>query len=184
MVRKEIDGQVLAGDAFVSSLKMNLRAEWVPDIYEHQVASFDLAMTHKAMIDRLRRRDETMWQFYEAYIKTAVADASDDDILLEGNLWPDFLELFSLPHKAVFLVDTSSNQAERLIAIRDSKSDNNWMERHTNERIAEWALFNVARSERYIALSEQSNYVFFDIAEGGIETAQREAFEYLLPKAV
>lgn len=184
-VRREIDGQVIAGDAFVASLQSNLRAEWVPDIYDHKVAPVVKVHGHEAKINRLRQRDEMMWQFYEAYIKAAAADSPQDDLLLEGNIWPDSLKYFSLSHRAVFLVDTTPNQADRLMAIRDSKTnDNNWMQDYSDERIAEWALFNIARSERYIALCRQYDYVYFDINDGGMGIAQREAFEYLLSKAV
>lgn len=183
-VRKEVEGQVLAGDAFVHALQETLKPEWMPDIFDHAVASVSTVTTMEAKIDRLRRRDEAMWQFYESYIKTAVFDAPHDDILLEGNIWPDFLELFSLPHKAVFLLDTSAEQAERLAAIRGSSGDNNWMREFTDEKLVEWAKFNAARSERYVGLCRQHGYPYFDIAKHGIEGAEQRAFEYLIGEAL
>jgi hypothetical protein len=183
-VRKEIDGQFIAGDAFVHALQANLEPEWVPDIFDHVVANVHTASSIEARINRLKRRDETMWQFYEAYIKAALEDTPKDNILLEGNIWPDFLELFSVPYKAVFLIDTSPEQSNRLIRIRDGASDNNWMQGFSDEKMTEWALFNAARSERYKTLCAKNNAVYFDIALEGIELAEQHAFEYLLQKAV
>lgn len=183
-VRKEIDGQVIAGDAFVHALQENLEPEWVPDIFDHVTASVATATSSEAKIDRLRRRDEAMWQFYQSYIQTAVGDAPADGILIEGNIWPDFLELFELKHTAAFLVDTSPLQYERLMNIRDSDSDNNWMQNFSDEKMHEWAKFNAKRSERYVALCQQYGYAAFDIAELGIQEAEHAAFGYLLGKAV
>lgn len=186
MIRKETDGNVLSGDAYVQSLQENLRPEWVPDIYDHVVAALKPSSSIQFKLNRLRRRDEEMWQFYEQYIKAASEDAPGDDILLEGNIWPDYLELFSLPHKAVFLVDTSPVhiQYERLIAIRGSNSENNWMTHYSNKRMKKWAEFNLARSELYVNLCKKQGYNYFDIKNGGIAKAQAGAFEYLLKKEV
>jgi hypothetical protein len=177
---------VLSGDAFVHALQANLRPEWLPDIFDHAVANVTMLHGSRSHVDRLRRRDEAMWQFYQAYLETALLDAPDDDILLEGNIWPDFLELFSHEHRAVFLIDTSPSQSERLIAIRDSgaDSDNNWMQNFNDEKMTEWAAFNALRSQRYIQPCKESGYPYFDIAELGIGLAEERAFEYLLGKTV
>lgn len=183
-LRKEIDGQVIAGDAFVHALQSNLEPSSLPDIFDHNVANVHLMTDPETRIDRLRRRDEAMWQFFQAYIKTALEDAPHDDILLEGNIWPDFLELFDMPYEAAFLIDTSLEQSKRLVTIRDSHSDNNWMQKFSDEELAKWAEFNAARSRRYQTLCQASGHRYFDIAELGIEEAQAKAFEYLLRKAV
>ena len=182
-VRKEIDGQILAGDAFVHALQETLKPEWLPDIYDHDVASVRRMPDNQSKVDRLRRRDEMMWQFYAAYIRAATCDTPQDDILLEGNIWPDFLESFTQPHKAVFLVDTSTDQVERLRTIREGNSDNNWMLGFTDERLVEWATFNVERSMRYVALCQEYGYPYFDIRELGVQGAQGAAASYLLEKA-
>lgn len=185
-VRHKIDGLVLSGDAFVHALQENLRSEWIPDIFDHAVANVSQMHDIETRIDRLRRRDEIMWQFYQSYLVAALADAPHDDILLEGNIWPDFLELFSLEHEAVFLIDTSIAQSERLISIRDSgtDSDNNWMQDFTDEKMVAWAAFNAARSQRYVKLCSQHHYRYFDIAELGIQQAESQAFEHLLKKTL
>lgn len=185
-VRHKLDGLVLSGDAFVHALQENLRPEWLPDIFDHAVADVTQMHDIETRINRLRRRDEIMWQFYQSYLKTAQADAPHDDILLEGNIWPDFLELFSLKHEAVFLIDTSLAQSERLISIRDSgtDSDNNWMQHFTDEKMIAWAAFNAARSQRYMTLCAEHHYRYFDIAELGIQQAETLAFEHLLKKTL
>lgn len=183
-VRKEINGQVLSGDAFVKALQANLEPAWIPDIFDHAIANVSTQTNPEGKIDRLRRRDETMWQFYQSYIETAVEDTPGDDILLEGNIWPDFLELFKLKHEAVFLIDTSPMQYERLLKIRDGDSDNNWMQDFSDEKMHEWAEFNVRRSRRYVELCSKYDYAFFDIATTGIEEAEHLAFAHLLKKTV
>jgi hypothetical protein len=183
-IRKEIDGQVIAGDAFMHALYDNLQPEWLPDLFDHKVDPVTVIHDPEAKVDRLRRRDIVMWQFYQAYMATATADALGDDILLEGDVWPDSLGTFVLPHKAVFLIDTSPNQVDRLTAIRDANGDNDWMRGYSDRKLAEWAEFNIIRSKRYIALCEQYGYRYFDIAESGIADAEQRAFEYLTQNAV
>ncbi len=183
--RKEVDGGVLSGDAFVKALQTTLDTQSLPDIFDRTIASVkDSSNSIEAKIDRLRRRDEAMWQLYQAYITTAMQDAPRDDLLLEGNIWPDYLELLPYDHKAVFLIDTSPAQVERLKTIRDSVSDNNWMREYDDEKLQEWARFNAARSERYVQLCKKTGYTYFDIAKLGIEGAENAAFECLEAKVV
>lgn len=182
-VRREIDGQVVAGDAFVHALRDNLSPEWMPDIFD-QVDSVHDIKEPKAKVERLRRRDLAVWPFYKSYIATAIADAPHDNVLIEGNIWPDSLASLTSSYKAVFLVDTSSDQAERLISIRDSNGDNDWMRNFTDDKLVEWAKFNIVRSELYILLCKQNQSCYFDIAEHGIAHAQQLAFEYLMKNAV
>ncbi len=181
-VRKHIDGQVLAGDAFVASLHKNLKPEWLPDLFEHKNDTIDHLRLPEEKIDRLRRRDKVSWEFYEAYLETAIGDAADENVLIEGNLWPDFIHLLKLPHKAVFLIDTSPNQVERLIQIRDANGDNDWMENFSDEEMVKWATFNAKRGERYVKLCEKYDYLYFDIASLGMEQAADDAFHALLQK--
>lgn len=184
-LRKEIDGQVLSGDAFIHSLQENLEPQWVPDVFDHIAASVIAMENPEMIIGRLRRRDETMWQFYQAYIKAAQQHAPGEDLLLDGNLWPDYLELFDREHRAVFLVDTSEDeQAQRLKTIRDSGSDHNWMQNYDDAKLATWAHFNALRSRHYKELCEKTGYPCFDIAEFGWEEAQRRALGYLQGNAV
>ena len=181
-VRKYINGQVIAGDAVTAALQKVFTPEWSPDLFVHKVDPLSKMHLASEKIDRLRRRDETAWDFYQAELETAVKNATHDDNLIEGNLWPDFIRTLTLPHKAVFLVDTSPKQATRLIDIRDSDGDNDWMKHYSNEEMVEWAKLNVLRSERYIKLCQKHSYPYFDIAKFGIEDASDEAFHALLSK--
>lgn len=180
-VRPHINGQVVSGDAFTHSMQGVLKAKWLPDLFVNVVDPVQEMTDPNEMLERLRERDKEMWEFYEAYIKASLKD-SDDDILLDGNLWPDYIRTLDIPHRAVFIVDTSPAQADRLIAIRDSDSDNNWMKEHeySDKKIVEWAKFNAKRSERYVALCKQYDYPCFDIAGQGMENAADQAFESLL----
>jgi 2-phosphoglycerate kinase len=181
-IRKHTDGHVIAGDAVVASLHAMLKPEWLPDLFEHSVKMIDHMHIPEEKVDRLRRRDKVAWDFYETYIKTAQDDAPNDDILIEGNLWPDFVKTLSFEHKAVFLIDTSPEQAGRLMRIRDANGDNDWMKRFSDKELKTWAEFNAIRSQRYKKLCEQYGYSYFDIAKLGIEEAADEAFHALLSR--
>lgn len=185
-VRKHIDGQVLSADAFLASLHAVLKPEWEPDIFIDVINPINDRQSDGANVKRGRERDKVMWQFFVGYLKEAER-ISNDDVLLDGMLWPDFIAAFPLRHKAVFLVDTSPGQAERLIKIRDSGgSDNNWMgeHRYSDDKIRGWVSFNIARSNLYIELCKKHNYQYFDIADAGMQVAETRAFEYLLSKKV
>lgn len=184
-LRKNVDGQIIAGDAVVHALQAVLDPEWWPDIFDQEVAQVSHFSSDVAKIDRLRRRDEMMWQFYAAFCRTSIEDAARDDILIEGSLWPDFLEGFPYSHKAVFLIDTSEGQYERLLNVRDSKdSDNNWMRNYDDARMKQWARFNAVRSQRYAELCRQHGCPYFDIAVSGIQEAEEKALAYLLSSEV
>lgn len=185
-VRKYIDGQVINGDALLAALHTHLKPECAPDIFVDVVDPIKDQQTDQARVDRLRRRDKQAWEFFAGYLQDA-AHISHDDILLEGMLWPDFVSSLGLEHRAVFLVDTSSAQAERLIAIRnDAASDNNWMQEHhySDERIHEWVSFNILRGQLCKDLCKKYDYPCFDIADSGMQAAEERAFEYLLEKVI
>lgn len=184
--RGHIDGQVISADAFHKSLHEILKPEWEPDIFIDVVNPISDSQPDGVKVKRCRERDNALWQFFAGYFKEATR-ISHDDILLDGQIWPDFITAFPLKHEAVFLVDTSPDQAERLIAIRNNPgSDHNWMnERHySDDRIQKWVSFNIARSNLCIDLCKKYNYPYFDIADGGMQVAETRAFEYLLSKKV
>jgi len=183
-VRHKVDGDVLSADAFKKTLLQNLRPSWVPDIFDHVIAPVSTMSSATRQIDRLRRRDERMWQFYNGYIDAGLQASPHKDILIEGNIWPDFIAGVHHVHKAVFLVDLSEadQQFERLKQIRDSDDDNNWMKDRafTDRGLKRWAKFNRLRSERYVQLCRDYGYSYFDISRHGIAYAQDHAYESLL----
>jgi uridine kinase len=185
-VRHKVDGNVISADAFKKTLQRNLRSSWVPDIFDHVVASIDMMSSDERRIDRLRRRDERMWQFYQSYIDAALEASPHEDILIEGNIWPDFVSSLRHYHKAAFLVDLSpvDEQCERLRAIRDGDDDNNWMKDRafSDRELKKWAKFNRLRSQRYVRLCRDFGYTYFDISRHGIGYAQDRAYSYLLQK--
>lgn len=187
-VRREVNGEVISADAFKKSLQLNLRAAWMPDIFDHVVAPVAKMSSLERQVDRLRRRDEQMWQFYVGYIDSALEATPHEDVLIEGNIWPDFIAGLRHSHQAAFMVDTSPSdeQFERLRAIRDDHdSDNNWMsERGFGDRqLKKWAKFNLLRSQRYVQLCQEFGYLYFDISRHGIQYSQDRAYDYLLQKA-
>lgn len=184
MVRAEIDGQVLSGDAFSRSLREVLQVSDMPDIFIDQVEKPSLTRDpHNVFIERLRRRDKAMWRFYRNYIEEACR-ISQDNILLDANLWPDFIIDLQLEHRAVFMLDTSDNRAEWARHIRDTArpDENNWMKErnYSDEKIELWAQFDVTRAKLMIEYCKKHDYPYFDLADHGISRAQELAKNYLL----
>jgi hypothetical protein len=167
----------------------NLRHAFIPLAAEAILASLepDAELTETTTtdewIDILRDRDRTVWTGAKAYL--AAATDNNDDVLMEGCLWPDYIAELEVPFRAVFLVDTSPNHADRLIAVARSESThNNWMREHNDAWMRRWAKYNIARSERYKQLGDEYNQPVFDIADSGIAQAQAAALEYLFPDSV
>jgi len=186
-VRKEIDGMAIAGDAFVKCLQGVLRPEWMPELFAANSDDSNRSKTAEAILGRVRTRDEAMWVFYRHYVEETVK-VSGDDLLIEGCIWPDLLASLGVDHRAVFLIDTSTDD-RRLRQIRDDETvEHNWMREqsdyYTDEELVEWAKFNALRARRYRDLCLEHGYTYFDIAEGGIGKAEDAAFEYLLKKEV
>lgn len=181
-LRTEIDGQVVAGDAFARGVRDSVTAEQYPDLYINEVDKPKLTDPHDQHIARLRRRDIVMWSFYKNYI-AAVSAESDDDLLIDGNFWPDYLAELKVDHRAVFLVDTSPNRADMLKRVRDDEaSTNNWMRErnYSDEKIELWAAMDTARSQAIIELCSIHDYPYFDLATHGISRAQELARAHLL----
>lgn len=179
-MHRVVDGQIISGDAFIASLRNTLNENVIPDIFVHSIDPIRPLDEPTVKINRLRRRDDAAWSFYREYI-LAAQQHSKDDILLEGNIWPHYISSVPGEKRVVFLVDTSLNQAERLIALRDARGDNDWMldNHYTDNDIRNWATFNKLRSDLVVALCQQHSQVFFDIREYGMQGAENRAFDYL-----
>lgn len=179
-VRQNFDGQVVSHDAVMVAIRSITTPDTLPDIFDKDVDPIADDDPPQKRIARLRRRDDVVWKFMKTYF--GAAPYANDDVLGEGCLWPSMLKELNIEHKAVFLVDTSLNHAERLIHIRDTSEYNNWMHdrKYTDEYMHLWADFNIERSREIIKECEEFGYRYFDIADNGIEQAHRDAAEYLL----
>jgi hypothetical protein len=181
MVRQQFDGQVVSGDALARAVRESIEFEWMPELFTERYKKIELSDPPEVQIERLRQRDTTIWKLLKNYI-SAVESGSTDSVLIDGGFWPDYLPNLTLTHRAVFLVDTSLDRAKWLISIRDNGEENNWMRdrNYSDEKIASWAEFDIARSKRIIELCKENGYTYFDIADYGIDKAQKLALEYLL----
>lgn len=181
-IRPEISGQMIAGDAFSHGVRESVTVEQFPDLFINEVDKPSLTDPHDQHVARLRRRDRVMWSFFKNYIHAAAGE-SEDDVLIDGNFWPDYLTELEVGHKAAFLVDTSPDRADMLRRIRDDDAtENNWMRErnYTDEKIDLWAEMDKTRSATIIELCETHDYPYFDLAVHGICRAQELAREHLL----
>ena len=184
-MRRVIDGSILSGDAVVYGMKNYLKEEWMPGLFTGTVNPVRNLAEPAAQLERLLERDVAIWPFYEKYIENLQYDVPLEDILIDGNLWPELVKSLPHGHRAVFMVNLAAPevQAEGLIAIRDEGADNNWMKKWDDERIRTWAHFNLLRSRRYVDMCNLHGYPYFDVS-GGFSEAQDQAFEYLTKKAL
>ncbi len=161
------------------SIRKVTTPESQPDIFDKIVDPVAEFAPPEERIARLRRRDGVVWEFMKGYF--GAAPYAGDDVLSDGCLWPSMLTELDQEHKAAFLVDTSLDHAERVIAIRDTSEHNNWMRdrKYSDEYIRFWAEFNVARSREIIRECDEHGYRYFDIADSGIDHAQQKAAEHL-----
>ena len=143
-----------------------------------QLAPDHTLYTPTEWIQQLRCRDAIVWEGVRTYLD--VAAPNGDDVLMEGCLWPDYVSELEYDYRAVFLVDTSPDLANRLItAAADPNTHNNWQRNKSPEWIKSWAQHNIVRSEYYKELCQQYNQPVFDIADSTIQQAQDAATEFL-----
>lgn len=133
-------------------------------------------------IEQLRIRDAVIWRGIKKIIDSVIQHG--DDIVVEGVIWPDYAaevaDQYSL--KAAFIVDTHlDDHATRItqLAAADD-TDNNWMKNWDQDRLTNWAAYNVARSQRVAELAVEHCFPVYDIADGGISHAQDRALQYLI----
>jgi hypothetical protein len=175
--RPFINGQVLSYDALRPSL-LPLVSGDEKEKLTMRISEGDSTPTEWVAL--LKQRDRVVWKVVKV-IAEELTNKREDGIL-EGNMWPDFMSDLTpdLGYRAVFLVDTSADRPERLISFaRDEKTDNNWMHEWSDERIRHWATYDLERSRETLRLGEEHHLPVFDIADGGITTAQDRALKYL-----
>ena len=154
-VRRSTDMQSLSGDAFHTTLRKTAergtfpalhapRAEKIPDeksFVDHHSINAHLEIEAK------RAQARFVWPFTENYIHANEHESTDSVLVGSIDMWPDLIALSGLEHRAVFLVNTSPEQAERIIASRGS-DPYDWM--HENEysdaQIRAWSDFNAQSS--------------------------------------
>jgi len=139
------------------------------DIEDHPVDTW---------LNLLRARDGAIWLGAKAYL--AAAAKLEDDVLLEGCLWPDYISELDTAYRAVFLVDTSDQHVDRVLAAAHSDSThNNWMSSRSDTWLRKWSEYNVERSKLYVQLAQEYHQPVFDVGELGFQQAQTAALDYL-----
>lgn len=178
-VATQTDSQLLHGDFIRPAMEAVASGE---DLAALQLRPKESEYTPDQWIEQLRTRDAVIWRG----IKEVIANVTEhgEDIVVEGTIWPDYAaELagqYSL--KAAFVIDTDVNaHASRLVDLAAADdTDNNWMRNWDQNRLTNWAVYNVARSQRIAELAIEYGFLAFDIADGGISDAQEQATQYLV----
>jgi len=129
-------------------------------------------------IDILRKRDRLLWDGAKGYLEAAAAN--HDDVMMEGCVWPDYADELTGEFRAVYVVDTSAEHVDRIIAAaRNEATHNNWMKDRDEAWLRQWAEYNIERSKLYVELAKKYNQPVFDVGELGFEEAQARALRYL-----
>lgn len=177
-LRKKADSQAVSLDGIRIALKETVHEDWLPDLFHGVREIVYTDSPYELKYDNVRKRDRIVWDFVRSYFKDV--EYAQDNITVEGTVWPDMVSDLPYDYRAVFLVDTSENLLDRLLEIKRTAEHSNWMKDIDDERIAKWAEFNVMRSKKYIELCTRHGSVYFDIREHGIDDAQKRAMDYLL----
>lgn len=122
-------------------------------------------------------RDRVLWDAARAYLERA----GDEDVIVEGGLWPDFVAASTTSSEAVasarvvFLVDTGDS-AQRLLHIAHTVPGN-WIARRgwPDEKIRRFADYNRYRSEQITLQAKTFGYPVVDIADHGQMSGAHDA---------
>lgn len=179
-LRKGFDGQVLSGDSTRVAIRETSKPEWLPDVFDNIVDPTSEDDPPQKRIARFRRRDEVVWNFFQKYFESVAF--ANDNVMVEGPIWPSMFHAYEPAHRAVFLIDTSVDHAKRVMHIRDTAVHDNWMRdfNYTDEAIVKWAELNIERSKMIAAECEKYGYKYFDIVDHGLDGSQKLAAEYLM----
>lgn len=188
-VRRSTDMQTLSGDAFRTTLRKTAPRGTFPTLHvaraekiQDEQAFIERHSTNAAVeIETKRAQAEFVWPFIENYLR-AIEHESEDSVLVESiDVWPDLISVSGLCHRAAFLVNTSPDQAERIISTRET-DPYDWMHenRYSDDRIRAWTEFNVQRSNLIKELAITTGYLCVDLAETTFSEGQATAKAYLL----
>jgi hypothetical protein len=189
-VRRNMDVQTLSGDALRDTLRKSTSADTLPELHrqraetipdEQEFVDYHTLRT-KEEITKKRAQASLVWSFMKNYLVTVNRESTTDDVVVESiDVWPDLLAVSGLRHRAVFMVDTSMQQWERIAATREV-DPHDWMHanNYSDARIKAWSVFNVQRSELVKGLCDEHEYPYVDLAETGFEQSQQNALDLLL----
>lgn len=187
-VRQTTSAQSLSGDAFRDALRKSTAFGTIPELHQPRAEkipeeqAFIDYHTRQAQEEIAKKRSQAllMWGFLESYLITTSREG-ESAVVDSIDIWPDLLAASSLHHVAVFLIDTSTQQWERIAATR-GQDTTDWMHAngYSDARIQAWSTFNAHRSERIAKLCDQHGYPYVDLAETGFEEGQRVALKELV----
>lgn len=193
-IRQSTSIPTLLGDAYRASIRENTPYEPSSALHtpsaEKSGEGYSFIIDHilntSSEIEKKRRQGRFMWGFLESYLRAYENDSGKTALAESIDIWPDQVKESvknGFNCRAVFLVDTSRKQADRLIASRDTEP-RNWMNQngYTDMQIYAWAHFNIARSRLIQTLARSAGYLCLDLAEVSFTNAQDTAKEYLLAK--
>lgn len=171
----------LSGDSLRQALKPILPKFRKADIDNGSIEAYiDYYRDHaKLAVDEIFERSESVWPFIERYIDSYKYESDNDLVVDSVDIWPHSINRLELPHRAVFIVDTDSEQWRRIV---EHMGPNDWMTAKglTSEQIKAWAYFNALRSQRVVSEATQFRYGVFDVADLGFTAAQNAAIDRIL----
>ncbi len=181
-IHREIGGEYIALDSFKHALIAVTEGERLEKL---QAAPSHRTYTQEAWIDELRKRDNVVWEGLLGYLSQS--QKNEDDVLIEGTLWPDFVAPYidMNPNAcAVFLgnTDHGSHLETLLESVTSDATHNNWIADKDRAWLEGWSTYNAGRSSYMQMLAQEAHLPFFDTGQLGIEEAQKAARDILLGK--
>ncbi len=189
-LRKHLGAQSVSGDAFRVSIKKNFTNSAIGHLHEDTLG-FDLSQPSQYVkyhtvetdhvIGKMDLQSKLLSPLLATYAESVFLE-SDDDLIIESvDLLPQYLFNFATPYKAIFLVDTSVDQWQRIARFPDKHS---WMNnRLNNEQVQAWATSSAARAKTIISMCEAFDAPYFDISNTDYNEAQEEGFKLLLSES-
>lgn len=188
-VRRTADAQAVSGDAFRDALRKSTEPGTIPILHqpraektadEQEFIDYHTLRTDEEIVKK-REQASLVWSFLANYLVTINRESHDNVVVESIDVWPDLIAINGLRHRAVFMVDTSMQQWERIAATR-GKDNGDWMHanNYSDARIEAWSAFNVRRSEMIKGLCQEHDYPYVDLAEVGFEEGQQLALKELL----
>lgn len=182
----------LSGDALLATICSTYTAEDSPLLFHIPLSErypddngFISRFTTDTQLEIEERRDQAkfIWPCIEKYILAIQADSVDPVIAESIDIWPDIIADTQLDHRAAFLVNTSSDQADRIISNRGSDA-RHWMYRdnYSDDRIKAWSNFNITRGKLIRKLAKTVGYLCVDLVEVTFDEGQAIAKDYLLTR--
>lgn len=186
---KNIRAQTLSTDALRDSIRATQTENTLPQLFawrpinklsEKEWLELNINNPHK--IAKILFDESLAIQAAIVKYAQSITAETNDDLIIEGvAVLPSIIQHISSPNKAVFLIDTSLSQADRVYNSMQNY-DKDWMRAlgYTKEKVDAWVHGNIEYSKiiKQQCIDHRANYI--DISEMNLNKAIEKALDSLI----